>query len=153
MPWFLLYPLIGAALGAGGAKATGRDWKKGAMLGAGAGLGAGALPFAGGAAAGGNAGWSALMSGSAAPAGNSVAAAKAASAWSPNAFGKVLGSAAKSATGKGLVADAAKGAAVSGALNTAMPKYGQTQNLVDPGFMPPPPDPMEQLRQLMQPRR
>ena len=152
MPWFLLYPLIGAALGAGGAKATGRDPGKGAMLGAGLGLGAGALPLAGGATAGGGAGWSSLMSGTA-TGGATPAAVKAAAAWQPNAFGKLLGSSAKAATGKGLAADAVKGAAVSGAINTAMPKYGQTQNLVDPGFMPAPPDPMEQLRQLMQPRR
>lgn len=153
MAWFLLAPLIGAALGAGGAKATGRDWKKGAMLGAGLGLGAGALPLVGGASTGGAAGWSSLLSGTTAPTGGSVAAAKAASAWQPNAFGKLLGTAGRAATGKGLAADAVKSAAVSGTLNTVTPQYGQTHNLVDPGFMAPPPDAMAELQALMQKRR
>lgn len=42
--------LSGSALGAAGAKATGRDWKKGALMGA-AGAGLGALGAAGGAGA------------------------------------------------------------------------------------------------------
>lgn len=67
LPWFLLYPLVGAALGGVGAKATGKDVKKGLMLGAGAGLGAGALPILGGAGAGGSAGWSSLVGATKAP--------------------------------------------------------------------------------------
>lgn len=168
MPWFLLYPALAAALGAGTAKVTSNDWKKGAMLGAGLGLGAGALAPA---AAGGAGGWGALMGGSNA-AGNAAAnlsmakagiggaeglnAMQAAGALSPKTIG--LGAAGQSAAGVAAKTagwgQLAKQAAVSTALGTgvsaAMPKYGQTQLMVNPGFLQPmQEDPMMQLQQLM----
>ena len=150
--WAALLPIlkaagIGAAVGAGGAKLTGNDWKKGAMMGAGLGGIGSVLPVLGGASAGGT-GWGELISG-AKVGGTTAQAAKAAAGWSPNTFGKLLGGAGKLATGKSVV-DAGKQAAISTALSGAMPQYGQSPLLVDPGFMQAPPDVMAQLQQLMQ---
>lgn len=163
IPWFILYPAIGAALGGGGAKATGHDWKKGALLGAGAGLGAGALPLAGGATAGGTAGWGELISGTALG-GTTPASAAAAAQWSPNAFGAALGKGAGTLMGTGSGAGAhaategalsgaakkaAASAAMSAALQASMPQYGQSQLLMQPGPMQGSPDMTAELMQMM----
>lgn len=150
MPWFLLYPALAAALGAGTAKVTGHDWKKGAMLGAGLGLGAGALAPA---TAGGAGGWGALMGGKGAA--DTLAANQALMQVAPSAeLGKTLaGAGAAKGAAAGGWGQLAKQAAVSTALgagaSAAMPKYGQTQLLVNPGFLAPQEDPMIQLQQLM----
>lgn len=177
LPWFVLYPLVASALGAGGAKAMGKDPKKGALLGAGLGLGAGALPILGGAGAGGSAGWSALagstkaagitnaaLAGGATPAAASAAGA-AAVPTGMNGFGALLGKGAAglSATNAaGAPVAATAGKAGAGALakqaaimtgvgmgaSAAMPKYGQTQLLMNPGFMQTP-DALAELEQFM----
>lgn len=173
VPWFLLYPAIGAALGAGGAKVTGRDWTKGAMLGAGLGLGAGALAPA---TAGGAGGWGALTSKAATAAGTAptvgsvgmqagMNAAQLKNLAAMNLTPAELATASKGLTQAGAAAGAkgaaaggwgqlAKQAAVStalgGAAAAAMPKYGQTQLMVNPGFLQPmQEDPMMQLQNLM----
>ena len=162
IPWFLLYPAIGAAIGGGGAKLAGKDWKKGMALGAGVGLGAGALPALAGAGAGGNAGWASLMGKGAAGthAAESAAMYQMASPTGKAAMikagfnpvtGKVAAAGAGGA-GKAGLATAAKqaaiGTALSGTVSAAMPKYGSTQLLMNPGPMQMQ-DPMDQLRQLM----
>lgn len=153
MPWFLLYPLIGAALGAGTAKATGNDWKKGLMLGAGAGLGAGALPLALGGGAAGNAGWASLLGSD--TAGAAAANAGLAKMGAGGAEGaKALAASAASGGAKtaglsSIAKQAAIGTAMTGALGAAMPKYGQTQMLMQPGFLQPQSDPMASIQQLM----
>lgn len=131
LPWFALYPLIGAALGGGGAKITGKDWKKGALLGAGAGLGAGALPILGGAGAGGSAGWSSLVGATKAPGITSAAiaagadpavaaaAGKAAVPAGMNTFGSLLGKGAAPILSKTTAAGAPLASASAGAQTSA----------------------------------
>ncbi len=160
IPWFLLYPALGALTGAGAAKLSGKDAKKGALWGAGLGLGAGALPILGGAGAGGSAGWNALA--------GSSQAVKAGLTASPgvNSFGSMLGNAGNAVLGSGTTAgtagagksaslatvgkNALASQAVLGVLGAAMPKYGQTNLLVNPGFLQPQEDVTAQLMQLMQ---
>ena len=161
IPWFLLYPAIGAAIGGGGAKLAGKDWKKGMALGAGVGLGAGALPAIAGAGAGGNAGWASLVGKGAAGthAAESAAMFKMASpagkaAMIEAGFNPVTGKAAGAAAGAGkaglgsAVKQAGIATAMGAGVSAATPKYGSTQLLMNPGPMQME-DPMEQLKQLM----
>lgn len=171
---FLAWPLIAAAFGAGTAKATDNDWKKGAMIGGGLGLGAGALAPA---AAGGMGGWSALTGGAGAAGGaGTVGSAAAANGLNSAATAKLAamnlkpaelalatktgtaGLASSGAAGAGkaagwsqLAKQAAVQTGVGTGLSAAMPQYGQTQLMANPGFLQPmQEDPTAQLYQLMQ---
>lgn len=162
--WVALLPFlkaagIGAGLGAGGAKLAGKDPKKGALLGASLGAaGAGAPIMFGGKA--GLAGWSSLLRPEAAgakaaatgasTAGMTNAAANAAIAAKTGIAMPAATGAAKTAGLSSLTKGALASALVGSGVQAALPKYSQTQLLMDPGIMSPPSDIMAQLEQLRQ---
>lgn len=152
IPLAILWPLIGAAVGGGAAKAKGGDWKKGALLGAAAGLTGGAASGAlgglgaGAGAAGGAAAEDAAILG--ATGGLDTAAAGAASSAAPAAGITAAQSASAPVGWQGLLANSGKTAATNAATGAAMEAISPHQQMQQ--FEDVPPLPQMDLQSFMQ---